>query len=63
MVHPVRIYDGEGNYIETIQPQVDYSGKITKSRKFQAHPCRGCKEPTTNLHYCSSCQYKRAGKR
>mgnify|MGYP003983522819 CR=1 FL=1 len=59
MVHEVKIYDGEGNYVKTIQPQIDYSGKILKSRKFQSHPCRGCKDPTTNLHYCSKCQYDR----
>jgi len=62
MPYPVKIYDGEGNLLRTVEPIFDMSTPKNK-KKFQAHPCRGCKEPTTNLHYCTSCQYKRAGKR
>ncbi len=63
MPYPVKIYNGNGEHVETIMPEYDYANGNKSKKKFQAHPCRGCKEPTTNLHYCTSCQYKRAGKR
>ncbi len=61
MVYPVKIYDGEGNYVRTVDPVIDY-GSLKQVRKFQAHPCAGCQDRTTNKKYCSVCTQKRKDK-
>ena len=61
MVYPVKIYNGNGEYVKTVVPEFDYSGKNNK-RVFQAHPCPGCQDNTTNKKYCARCLTKRAEK-
>ena len=62
MPYPVKIFNGNGEYVKTVVPEFDYDGSNRKQRKFQAHPCKGCSEMTTNLHYCANCQHERANK-
>ena len=61
MPYPVKIYNGDGEYVKTIMPEFDYSGKHNK-RVYSAHPCAGCNDKTTNKKYCSVCAYKRSNR-
>ena len=57
MPYPVKIYDGEGNLVRTVEPTFDPNPKQT--RKFLAHPCPGCGESTSRKAYCHNCILKR----
>lgn len=60
MPYPVRVYDGEGNLVKTIQPEFDADSKPL--RKFAAHPCPMCGDSTLKKKYCSKCILKRERK-
>ena len=60
MIHPVKIFDGKGNLLRTVQPTFDANPKST--RKFLAHPCPGCGEKTTKKKYCNNCILEREKK-
>jgi len=53
MPYPVRIYDGEGTLLRTIQPEFNANPKST--RKFLAHPCPRCGDSTSKKKYCHNC--------
>ena len=61
MLYHVKIYDGEGNYLKTVQPVFDPNPKQT--RKFLSHPCPSCGEQTSKKHYCQNCIIKRENER
>jgi|SaaInlV_100m_DNA_2_1039680.scaffolds.fasta_scaffold251371_1 hypothetical protein len=61
MAYPVKIYDGKGKHLRTVDPEFNYDN-LKRVRKFQAHKCGGCEESTTNKKYCSLCMRKRASK-
>lgn len=61
MAYPVKIYDGDGNYLRTIEPEFNYANNGVK-RRFQAHECPSCQYKTTNKKYCSACLIKRKEK-
>ena len=53
MPYPVKVYDGEGNLLRTIQPEFDANSK--PPRKFATHACPTCGDSTSNKKYCSRC--------
>lgn len=59
-MYPVKIFDGKGNLLRIVQPVFDPDAK--PNRRFQAHPCPGCQEKTSNKKYCNICIDKRAKK-
>ena len=56
-MYEVRIFDGKGNLVRTVQPVFDAQPR--NIRKFQAHECPGCGEKTTKKKYCHQCILKR----
>lgn len=60
MIHQVRVFDGEGNLLRTVDPVFDANPKQT--RKFLAHSCPGCGEKTTKKVYCHNCILEREKK-
>jgi hypothetical protein len=61
MPYQVKVYDGEGNLLRTIQPEFDANSK--PPRKFVTHPCPECGSSTSNKKYCSKCILEREEKR
>lgn len=64
MIHEVRVFDGEGNLKEIIQPVFNYDPKPVK--EFQEHKCKssGCENMTKKKNYCSeACRKKSSRKR
>jgi hypothetical protein len=61
-VYEVRIYDGEGRLLRTVQPG-DAAPTTSKwAKKFEVHDCPGCGESTSKKKYCYQCILNRQAK-